>query len=365
MNASELAHRNNALRLSRLQEKIRTEGVEAFLVNNLKNIRYLVGFTGTTGYLIVKPEEAILFVDPRYTEQARKQATAATTQVTVRDVLKDVVKYLRETRLKSCAFESTRLTQAEFARIEAALPEVNLVSSSNWVEQMRAVKDAGEMKALRRAVEIADAAYEDFLQWIQPGLLEREVAGRLEYFQRLQGADRKPSETVVASGPRTGLPHGIATNRDIQPGEPVMIDIGIVVDGYTSDLTRTIYLGQPPTEFKKIYQIVLDAQARAIEGSRPGKKGRQVDAIARDYIISEGYGDYFGHALGHSIGLEIHERPQFSMAEESSIDPGMVITVEPGIYLPDRFGVRTEDTIVVTEDGAEVMTHSPLELQAL
>lgn len=365
MNASELAHRNHTLRLSRLQEKLIKEGVEAFLVNNLKNIRYLVDFTGTTGYLVVKPEGAILFVDPRYAEQARKQATAATTQVTVRDVLKDVLKYLRETRPESCAFESTRLTQAEFARIESALPEVNLVSSSSWVENMRAVKDAGEMKALWRALEIADAAYKDFLQWIGPGMSEREVAGRLEYFQRLQGADRKPSETVVASGPRTALPHGIATNREIQQGEPVMIDIGIVVDGYTSDLTRTVYLGQPPAEFEKIYRIVLDAQARAIKGIKPGKTGRQIDAIAREYIVSQGFGDYFCHALGHSLGLEIHERPQFSMAEESSIDPGMVITVEPGIYLPDRFGVRTEDTIVVTEDGAEVMTRSPLDLQVL
>jgi Xaa-Pro aminopeptidase len=230
---------------------------------------------------------------------------------------------------------------------------------------LRYVKDEAEVAAIRRAIEIADAAYSDFTQWVKPGMLEREVAARLEFFQRNMGGARKESETIVASGPRTAMPHGVATEREILANEPVMIDIGIVVDGYTSDLTRTIHLGSPPAEFEKIYQIVLDAQTKAEEGIRLGMTGREVDAIARQHITDKGYGEYFGHMLGHSVGLQIHERPNFSPAEDVKIEPGMVVTVEPGIYLPGKFGVRIEDIVLITDDGCEVLTRSPHELKVI
>jgi Xaa-Pro aminopeptidase len=352
-------------RITQLQTRLKAERLEAFLVSNLKNIRYLTGFTGTTGYLVVRQKGATLFVDSRYTEQARMQAAMVTVAETARDVLGDVLKNLQRGSLDTLGFEAARSSYAEYSRIEATLADVRLCPTTGWVEEQRAVKDGAEVAALRQAVEIADAAYEDFLGWIKPGMTEREAAARLEFYQRSAGGDRKPSETIVASGPRTALPHGIATDRLIQPGEPVMIDIGIVVEGYTSDLTRTIHLGPPPAQFEEIYRIVGEAQLKAQEGLRPGMTGREVDAIARDHIAAEGYGAYFGHSLGHSVGLEIHERPGFSMYEDAIIEPGMVVTVEPGIYLSGRFGVRTEDIILVTDSGCEVLTRCSHELKVL
>lgn len=352
-------------RIEKLQARLKAEGLDALLINHVKNIRYLTGFTGSFGYAVVTPDNATLYIDPRYTQQARLQATTVTVTETIRDVLKDVLKEINALGSKRVGFEAARMTVAEFARVQDALPAVELVRTQNWVEQLRSAKDETEIAAIRRAVKIADDAYAEFLTWIKPGMTEREAAAQLELFQRRAGGDRKPTETVVASGPRSALPHGMASDRVIQPNEPVMIDIGIVIDGYTSDLTRTVYLGTPPAQFEEIYQVVLDAQAKAITGARPGMTGRQIDALARDHIREAGYGEYFGHALGHSIGLEIHEMPNFSLYEDSVIQPGAIVTVEPGIYLPGVFGVRTEDNILMTETGCEVLTQSPHDLKAL
>lgn len=354
-----------ALRLQRLQQQLVHANLDALLVGHLKNIRYLTGFTGTTGYLLVTPESATLYVDGRYTVQAQAQTSGITVTETVRDVLADVITHIRAMSLARCGFEATRLVWSNARRLETGLPDTELVPTRDMVEAMRYQKDEDEIAALRKAVAIADAAFSDFLTWLKPGMSEIEVAARLEFFQRSQGGDRKPSETAVSSGPRTSLTHGIATDRKIQRGEPVMIDIGIVVAGYTSDLTRTVHIGEPSQEFVDVYNLVLEAQARAIQGLRPGMTGREVDALARDHIAAHNYGAYFGHGLGHSVGLEIHEAPYLSMTGDIPLQPGMVLTVEPGIYLPGRFGVRTEDIVLVTEDGCEVLTESEFRLQVL
>lgn len=361
MQATEMAF---ARRMEQLRIRLTAQELDALLVNHMPNIRYLTGFTGITGLLVVTRDSETLFVDGRYVEQARAQATAAV-QETTRDVLDGVLQDLARGRFRNLGFESPRMSHAGLVRIRATLNGIHLVPITNWVETLRSRKDANEIAALRKAIAIADTAYEDFLNWIRPGLTEREAAARLEFFQGTAGGSRKPSETIVSSGPRTALPHGIATARRIQPEEPVMIDIGALVDGYTSDLTRTVHLGRPPTQFEQIYRVVGEALAKAEDRLRPGMTGREVDAIARDNIERSAYGAYFVHSLGHSVGLEIHEKPSFSTAEDAIIEPGMVVTVEPGIYLPGQFGVRTEDIVLVTDTGCEVLTRSGHELRVL
>ncbi len=352
-----MAHTSS--RLSALSGLLEEQHFDGLLVNNLTNIRYLTGFTGSAGFLIVHPPGATLFVDGRYTKQAHQQSDGGRVETTPRDILGGVLTSLKRTNsLKRLGFESRHLAHEAWQRLTSALEGVEVVPTLALTEGLRSRKDPTELAAIRRAVEITDQAYEDFLMWIKPGVSESEVAARCEYFQRSRGSDRKETRTAVGSGPRSSMPHCIASDRIIQANEPVMLDIGCVVDGYTSDLTRTIYLGTPPKEFQDIYRIVGEAQALAINAIRPGAPGRSVHMLAKEYLAKYGFGDKFPHALGHSLGLNIHERPNFSDWETATIEAGNVITVEPGIYLSGQFGVRTEDLILVTPAGCEVLNRT-------
>lgn len=346
-------------RIAILRGLLAERHIDGLLVGNLTNVRYLSGFTGSAGFLVVQPVGATLFVDGRYTEQAQQQFNGGRVETTPRDILGGVLTSLRHrggpTRL---GFESRHLAHEQWDRVGRTLEGVEVIPTLDLIEGLRSRKDSTELAAIRRAVEITDQAYEDCLTWIKPGLAESEVAARCEYFQRSHGSDRKETRTAVGSGPRSSMPHCIASERIVQANEPVMLDIGCVVDGYTSDLTRTIFLGTPPKEFQEIYRIVGEAQAIAIEAIRPGVPGRSVHMAAKDYLAKHGFGDKFPHALGHSLGLNIHERPHFSDWETAAIEVGNVITVEPGIYLPGRYGVRTEDLIIVTKSGCEVLNHT-------
>lgn len=349
---------SHAIRLVKARQLLASHGVDAFITGNLMNIRYLSGFTGSAGYLVVDHHEASLYVDGRYSEQAAEQFKDGRVQTTAQDILSGVIGDLKARRQGRLGFESRALSYEEWRRLADGLDGVELVPTVNLVEGLRARKDTQEIAAIRRAVEITDRAYEDFLTWIKPGMSELEVAGRCEYYQRSQGAERKETRTAVGSGPRSSMPHCIASERVIDADEPVMLDIGCLVDGYTSDLTRTVFLGTPPREFETIYRIVGEAQQLAIEAVKPDVQGRTIHEVAREHLAKHGYGDYFPHSLGHSLGLNIHERPRFSPTETATIEAGNVITVEPGIYLPGRFGVRTEDLILVTETGCEVLNHT-------
>jgi Xaa-Pro aminopeptidase len=344
--------------MSNLRKYLSDQRLDAFLTGNLMNIRYLTGFTGSAGYLVVSPDGTTLYVDGRYTEQAQQQFAGGRVETTPRDILGGVLKAVQGRKLSRLGFESRHLPHDQWQRVAEMLKGTEAVPTLDAVERLRSRKDPSEISALRRAVEITDRAYEEFLTWVKPGMSEFEVAARCEYFQRGQGADRKETRTAVGSGPRSSLPHCIAADRVLGPNEPVMLDIGCVVDGYTSDLTRTIFLGSPPKEFEDIYRIVGEAQALAIKAIKPGAVGKDIHNVARDYLARFGYGDKFPHALGHSLGLNIHERPSFAEWETGTIEVGNVITVEPGIYLPGRYGVRTEDLIVVTETGCDVLNRT-------
>jgi len=342
-------------RLSRISERLAEERVDALLVCNLVNIRYLTGFSGSEGYLLLQPGESTLYVDGRYTEQAETQFRGGVVKTTPRDILGGVISALGAAGRQRLTFESRWLSHELWTRLTDALPQVTWTPTVGFVERLRAQKDADEIAAIARAVAITDDSYVDLLTWIAPGMSEIEVAARAEYVQRTKGASRRESQTAVGSGPRSAMPHCIASDRVLGRDEAVVLDLGCTVNGYTSDLTRTVFLGHVPEEFQAIHRIVGEAQARAVERIRPGVAGREIHAVAAQHIAKSGYGDAFPHALGHSIGLNIHERPGFSATETATIEAGNVITVEPGIYLKGRYGVRTEDVVAVTETGCRVL----------
>jgi Xaa-Pro aminopeptidase len=354
---------NTARRLSNLRPALADQRLDAMVVSTLTNMRYLTAFTGSAGYLVVDHDEARLYVDERYTEQAQQQFTVGRVVTTARDILGGVLEALKGARMPlRLGFESNTLPHAEWKRLADGLSGAEGVPTAGVVERLRSRKDAQEVDAIRQAVAITDRAYQDFLSWIAPGMKESEVAARCEFFQRMQGGDRKETRTAVGSGPRSSMPHCIATDRVIGPNEPVMLDIGCLVDGYTSDLTRTVWLGTPPKEFEAMYRAVGDAQHQAIASIKAGVSGREIHQIARDHLMRHGFPD-LPHSLGHSLGLNIHERPSFSATETARVESGNVVTVEPGIYLSGRYGLRTEDVIVVTDNGCEVLSIQERELQ--
>ncbi len=277
-------------------------------------------------------------------------------RTTPRDHLAAVLGTISADGPRRVAFESRWLPHAEWRRLGETAPDVTWVAALDLVERWRARKDADEIAALTEAVALADDAYADLLTWIAPGMREFEVAARCEYFQFLRGGGRRGSETAVGSGPRSAMPHCIASDRILRADEAVLLDLGCSVRGYMSDLTRTVFLGRVPDEFAAIHRVVGEAQARVIEQLRPGVTGREMQAVAADHIAAAGYGDAFPHGLGHSIGLMVHERPGFAASSADRIEAGNVITVEPGIYLAGRFGVRTEDIVLVTDTGCRTLT---------
>lgn len=345
-------------RMSRLIAQLPELGVDALLVSRMTNIRYLTGFTGTTAYLVVATEP-LLAVDFRYREQVRDQVKHVDIRESVssRELWPDTLNALKSGALKNLGVESGTLTVDRFLQL-SDIAGVSVVPTENAVERLRYRKDDREIAAIRAAAQIADEVAEEMIGVITAGMSEHQIAGEIELRQRSRGGERSASEIIVASGPRSSLPHGIATSRTVGPNEPVMLDLGTAVDGYLSDLTRTYHVGSPGSELGRIHQVVAEAQQRALEAIRPGMTGREADAFARDHIRSQGYGDYFGHSLGHSIGLDNHETPLLSPYDETVLEPGMVTTVEPGIYVPGVGGVRIEDMVVITDNGCELLTNS-------
>jgi Xaa-Pro aminopeptidase len=349
-------------RIDRLRERLKEQDLEALLVTHPMNRRYLTGFTGTAGMVLVTEKDAKLLVDFRYVEQARKQAPHLDVVRVGGEPFRTVGGLCREWNVSRLAFEQDHLVYARVEKLKSALDGAEVVPVSNMVEKLRETKDADELDTLRRAARIADEAFTEILKEIRPGLRERDIAFRLEFLMREKGAASSSFDIIVASGPRSALPHGVASDRVLEKGDLVTLDFGAVYEGYCSDITRTIVLGKPNERQREIYEIVLHAQQTALEAVRPGVTGREVDKVARDIITERGYGEQFGHSTGHGIGLEIHEAPTLSVNGETVLQSGMVVTVEPGIYLPGFGGVRIEDDVVVTEQGKEVLTHSPKDL---
>ena len=348
-------------RLVRLAAQLPEQELDALLISAPKNRRYLSGFTGSAGYLLVTPQRHVLFTDSRYTEQAGNQSPHFEV-IQTNPGFGWLLEALKETGVKRVGFESDHMTVASYNRVLDAIKEeedlnrLSLIATSGITDELRVFKDRDELAQLQKAIDASDRAMETVCPTIQAGMTEKEVAWRMEAAMREFGADNISFDTIVAAGPNGATAHHRADDTVIQAGEPIVIDMGAQVNGYCSDITRTVVVGEPDEMFHKIYNIVLGAQLTAINTVRPGLTGEECDALSRDIIAEAGYGDNFGHSLGHGVGLAVHENPRVGPTAENVLEPNMVFTVEPGIYLSGWGGVRIEDIVILGEDGATVLS---------
>ncbi|OGK10478.1 MAG: hypothetical protein A2W80_11515 [Candidatus Riflebacteria bacterium GWC2_50_8] len=354
---------NHAERISSLRKSF-SKNYQAFLVTNLKNIRYLCGYSGSCGTLLVTPRQAIFFTDFRYKEQSAAEiGDAAKIVVFTKSLADSLLKEIKKQKITKLGVEKSMslnlfLTWSDFFKIK-------LLPLSNLVEDLRRHKDDDELACLRKAFRIADDAFADLMKIIKPGMRETEVAAHLEFFMKMRGSEMPSFDTIIASGPNSSKPHAQPSSRKIKVGEMLKIDFGAVYGGYHSDMTRTVFLGKATAKFKKVYNTVLEAQTKAIAALKVGVVCRKVDAVARKVITDAGYGEYFGHGLGHSLGLDVHEAPSLSKKCVDKVEAGMFFTVEPGIYLPGWGGVRIEDVYMVKPDGLVLLTSTPNRLLEL
>lgn len=358
-------------RVERLRAALRDANLDAFLVTNPENRRYLSGFTGhdsgadSAGALLVTLDDNALITDGRYLEQAETECPGLRIIKRDAEFAPLAAATLVDLDAKRVGFEATHVTVALRDDIEAALREkapnasVELVPTRKVVERLRVVKDAEELANIERAVAITDETFTHLCGYLKPGLTERQIAHEIERYMLEKGADGLAFDSIVASGPNSALPHAVPTDREIQAGEPITIDMGARYNGYCSDMTRTVCLGQPGPEAEAIYNLVLRAQEACESEVGPGMNGKQADAAAREVLEAGGHGEHYLHSTGHGLGLEIHENPRLSkLGADHILEPGMLITIEPGVYLAGWGGVRIEDTAIVTEDGIRVLTRS-------
>jgi len=359
-------------RIARLRAALRERELPGLLVTAPANRRYLSGFSGSAGALLVSAEAALLFTDSRYLIQAGREAPAFTLRELVnpgRPLSALLAEAAAELHLGQIGVEADNLSLATYRQLVAALEgaDVALVPSGGLVEQLREVKDAEEVALLRRAIAITDAAIAAVLPELRPELSERQAAWMLEVAMRERGAEAASFPVIVAAGPNAALPHARPGDDLLGSGRPIVIDMGARLAGYHADLTRTIVLGEPDARFWEVYTTVLAAQRAALAGLRPGISGADADALARDVIAAAGFGDFFGHGLGHGVGLDIHEGPSLRRAAPNAprpaLQPGMVTSVEPGIYISGWGGVRIEDLALITPGGCEALSQAP-KLQA-
>ena len=344
-------------RLERFVARLPDRDLDAVLVSAPENRRYLSGFSGSAGQLLISRNRAVLATDSRYSEQATNQASEFQVHQ-VRGGWGWLLEELKESGVKRVGFESQDMTVSSYnslldaIKAESGLSGISLIPVAGLADDQRIIKDGNELGLLQRAIDASDAAMETVCPLIAEGMTEREVAWRMEMAMRDAGADTISFDTIVAAGPNGAMVHHQPTDRAIQRGEPIVIDMGAKVGGYCSDITRTVIVGEPDEMFHKIYGIVLGAQLAAINTVQIGMTGEECDSLARDVIAEAGYGDNFGHSLGHGVGLAIHENPRVSPKSTDSLDLNTVFTVEPGIYISGWGGVRIEDIVILGEDGA-------------
>lgn len=348
-------------KLERLRASMEKVNVDGLLITSTYNRRFMTNFTGSAGVVLISQKEAKFITDFRYIEQAGKQAVDFEIVQHTGTIIEEVGKQAKGMNISKLGFEQDHMTFATYKAYEKAI-DGQLMPLSGVIENLRLIKTSSEIKILKEAAAIADAAFTHILDFIRPGITELDVSNELEFFMRKQGATSSSFDIIVASGVRSALPHGVATDKIIEKGDFITLDYGAYYNGYVSDITRTLAVGKPSEELINIYDIVLEAQLRGMAGIKPGMTGKEADALTRNLIEEKGFGQYFGHSTGHGIGLEVHEGPALSLRSDIILEPGMAVTVEPGIYLPGIGGVRIEDDTIVTLDGNEALTHSSKEL---
>jgi len=348
-------------RQKRLRERFASAKLDALLVTHLPNVRYLCAFSGSAGVLLVMEAGSVFFTDVRYDTQSRAEVKGAKIVIVRQAILHTVGAYLakrlKRTRRWTLGVEADHFTVGEKTRLSALLPPgVRLTNSWSLVERLRMVKDAEELERTRAAVRLGAGLFDKALEVLRPGVTEATVAAEMEYAARMAGASDMSFPTIIAAGPRSALPHGRASLQTIESGGFVVCDFGVILAGYCSDQTRTVWVGAAPAEAREAYAAVLEAQLAAVAAVKPDATAGAVDAAARKLLRRRGLGRYFTHSTGHGVGLEIHEAPRVAAGQDEPLQPGMVITIEPGVYFPGKWGVRIEDMVAVTEGGCEVLT---------
>ena len=345
-----------AARRKTLEQRMLGGNLDALVVGFAPNVRYLTGFTGSNGLVVILPGRAVFFTDPRYRIQAG-QEVGCQVRVAAGAILPRVGALLRSAGSRRIGFEKSRMSVEAFQTLKDALPmRSSLEPVAGWIENQRMVKSAAEIAAIRRSVALNSRAFEQAAKHVRPGMRESELAAELDYRVRRQGAEGPAFETIVAAGPRTALPHARPTTAKLPANGPVLVDMGAMLEGYASDMTRMLFLGKPSPRLKQMYAAVLEAQLAAIDAVRPGVKAQSVDHAARRVLARHGLERTFVHSTGHGLGLEIHEPPRVGKKERTTLEVGIAITIEPGVYLEDFGGIRIEDTVVVTGSGCEVLT---------
>lgn len=347
----------NVERTQRAAGRLGDRNLDAFITGRWENYIYLSGFTGTSATLLLTPDKYYLITDFRYTAQAKAEAGHFEV-VTSRDMDITLGELLKNHSVKKLGFESAHVTYDRYMKMKEKFTGVDLIPVRGFVEELRAIKDQDELERIGRAVEIADDAFSHILGYIRPGIRERDVARELESYIRGKGGTGTSFETIVASGVRSAMPHGVASDKIIMENEVVTLDFGAVYGGYCSDMTRTIFVKGVPEDMLKIYELVLLAQEKAAAGAHRGMTGFEIDNIAREIINEAGYGDKFGHGLGHGVGLNIHEDPRLSLTGTMVMENNMVVSIEPGIYIEGKGGVRIEDLIVIRDETPVILTKS-------
>lgn len=348
--------------IEKMRKKMKNSGLDAILIQNLKNVFYLTGFTGTNGTVLLTPDENVFITDSRYTEQATQQIQDYT--ISENRNIYEVIELFLGTEIEfTIGFEDT-ISYRDYLRLEELPLNLTPLEQSSFVEELREIKSPKEIEIISQACAISDQAFTKLLDFIQIGKTELELANFLDFEMRKLGASGISFDTIVASGIRSAMPHGVASQKKIESGDVITFDFGCYYQNYVSDMTRTIVINQASDEIKSVYETVLSANQAVIDQARAGISYGAYDQFARSIIENAGYGDYFTHSIGHGIGIDIHEEPFFANRELKLIE-NQVITDEPGIYLPNQFGVRIEDDLVVTQTGVSVLTHAPKELIVL
>lgn len=347
----------------RVQELLKKLSIDAILISNGNNMRYVSGFAGETGYLYISEKRHAVVTDFRYTIQAEIEAEGYEV-ITIgnggyEEALNNI---LKEEKIGRLGFEAEDMLYADYSSLKGKLLVDELVPIGNEITAMRRIKTAKELEMIKKAEAIGDQVFVEILDYLQPGMTEIEVAARIEYLLKLKGAQGISFNAIVASGINSSMPHAVPSHKKIEKGDFLTMDFGCIYEGYCSDMTRTIVIGKASQKQKEVYETVLKAQLAALDFIKAGLKGKEVDKVARDIIYQAGYEGCFGHGLGHSVGLFIHENPRLSMLEEDILEEGMVETVEPGIYIKGFGGVRIEDLVVVTKEGHENFTFSEKKL---
>lgn len=350
-------------RIERLNRALKKDKLDLFLVTTPSHLRYLCGFTGSNGLALITGNRRLFLTDFRYKDQVKEEIKGFQPVLAERELLSSLEKLKGLPRGKfRLGFEAKNLTYSSYEKLKQVLPQAQLVPTQNLVEELVTQKEPKEIEKIRKAAQIVDQVFDQIVPQIKAGVRESDLAAELEYQMKKKGASGSAFEPIVASGYRSAMPHGRASQKKLKKGEFVTLDFGAVYDGYVSDLTRTVVLGRASQRQRKIYSIVYQAQRKAIESVQAGQEARAVDRAAREFIKAKGFGPNFGHGLGHGIGVQVHEAPVLNPRSQDILKENMVVTIEPGIYLSKWGGVRIEDDVLITNNGPEVLTacHSEL-----